>query len=636
MTSTGLKKIVISKPTEDVEDQLERLNGVLQNFMLNIDLSQTGQISLNNLSSSYNKPAFSGSFSETESIDENFDRKFEEILLENDRLQMKIEDLVGHSIRNVSEIACTHNEVLNILNDLKELLFGRRTYTQIILPGGSLLIRLIKNSENDFPNKSEIQAMFHDQDQIADLLTKISILASENKHLSSLIKLQDSQSDLLNSMQNQFIISCENPITENFRSIFPSSQTVPTVHNSSSLIKEATQEIERKNLKKRKMTLECAQDELSWKLNEVKVLKETFLSRISELNQYKKQLEKNAQRKLKELSTFFQPIEALNSAPGRRRHTVAAREVVVPEYQEDSIINSIVLGPLESSSEEIQMPVPSYKTVSLEGLQDQLKFLEEKVLTSCEPEKVFIEIERVKTRMTTLRGEQVIQNCKNSTKNTFKVFKTIEKNVKSENNKRGKLIKQFLRDSNGDSGNIKQEIETSIGKSLIKLEEKKMLQRRVGGVNESLLAEQEAGLAELRLQVNSLFKHDEMLKKSLEVKKQMLADKENELRQREKFLMSIWKKHYTAKDIINIVESVSLRLAKEKDNVDRLKDKIENEKIAIFNKKLEIEVEKGRLKTVINKVLQAKKKLEVDKIEVEKMVKQVNSLPSFKHPKVYC
>lgn len=633
MTSTGLKKIVISKPTEDVEDQLERLNGVLQNFMLNIDLSQTGQISFNNLSSSYNKPTFSGSYSETESIDENFDRKFEEILLENDRLQMKVEDLVAHSFRNVREVACTQNEVLNILNDLKELLCGRRAYTNLILPGVSLLIRLIKNNENDFPNKSEIQAMFHDQDQIADLHTKIAVLTSENNHLRSLKKFQDSQSDLLTSMQNQFIISCESPITENFRSLIPSAPALPVLHNSSSLIKEAAQEIERKNLRKRKMTLECAQDDLSWKLNEVKVLKETFLSRISELNQYKKQLEKNAQRKLKELSTFFQPIEALNSGPCKRRHTVAAREIV-PEYQEDSIINSIVLGPLESSSEEIQMPVPSYKTVSLEGLQDQLKFLEEKVLTSSEPEKVFIEIERVKTRMTTLRGEQVIQNCKNSTKNTFKVFKTIEKNVKSENNKRGKLIKQFLRDSNGDSGNIKQEIETSIGKSIIKLEEKKMLQRRVGGVSESLLAEQEAGLAELRLQVNSLFKHDEMLKKNLEIKKQLLTDKENELRQREKFLMSIWKKHYTAKDIINIVENVSLRLAKEKDSVDRLKDKIENEKIAIFNKKLEIEVEKGRLKTVINKVLQAKKKLEVDKAEVEKMVKQVSSLPSFKHSKV--
>jgi len=405
--------------------------------------------------------------------------------------------------------------------------------------------------------------------------------------------------------------------------------TSVSVNSPNLLIKEATKDIERKNLTKRKQNLESTQQDLTWKLNEVKVLKETFLSRISELNQYKKQLEKNAERKLKELSTFFQPVEALQSNPNKRRHTVGVNQIIPSDFQEDSIVNSIILGPLESSSEDIQLPVPAYKTVTLESLQDQLRFLEEKASTSSEPEKVFIEIERVKTRMTTLRGEQVIQDCKNSTKNTFRVFKTIEKTVKTENDKRGKLIKQYLRDSNGDSGNIKQEIESSIGKSIVKLEEKRMLQRRVGGVNESLLAEQEAGLSELRLQVNSLFKHDEMLKKNLEIKKQLLTEKENELRQREKYLMSVWKKHYTSKDIIDIVENVSRRLSVEKGKIDNEKERIENEKIVIFNKRLEIEVEKGRLKNVINKVLQAKRKLESDKAEVEKMVKHVNSQPSF-------
>lgn len=626
MANTGPKKITISKPTEDVEDQLERLNGVLQNFMLNLDLSQTQQYSINNLSCSYNKPTLSGSFSENESNEENFDRKFEEILMENDRLQMKIEDLIGHSCRNVTEVACTYNEVLNLFNDLKDLLCGRRSYTQVFLPGSFLHIRLINNGENDYPNKSEIQEMFQDQEFVGDLQNKIRILTSENLQLKSLNNFQDLQSDLLNSMQTQFLIACDNPITENFRSF---SSTTMSTNSPKLIIREATQEIERKNLKKRKQDLESTHQDLTWKLNEVKVLKETFLSRISELNQYKKQLEKNAERRLKELSTFFQPVEALQSNPSKRRHTVGANHIIPTDFQEDSIVNSIILGPLESSSEDIQLPVPAYKTVTLESLQDQLRFLEEKASTSSEPEKVFIEIERVKTRMTTLRGEQVIQDCKNSTKNTFRVFKTIEKTVKSENDKRGKLIKQYLRDSNGDSGNIKQEIETSIGKSIVKLEEKRMLQRRVGGANESLLAEQEAGLSELRLQVNSLFKHDEMLKKNLETKKQMLTVKENELRQREKYLMSIWKKHYSSKDIIDIVENVSRRLASEKEKVDREKERIENEKIIIFNKRLEIEVEKGRLKNVINKVLQAKKKLESDKAEVEKMVKQVNSLPSF-------
>ena len=613
MASFAAKRVyVVNPPSEEVEDQIERLNGVIQNLMVNMDMSATNQFSLNNLSSSYFKNTFSNSDSEPESIEDKIDRKFEEILLENDRLSMKIEDLIAHSDRNVSEFCINSEGLRKILNDLKLVLCGRLTIATLNLPGLLLKIRIIDPESKEFPDKGFISDMNKKVNENT-LKDKISVLESENYFLNEINIFAEQQHEVINQMFNQFKIICSDKVDE----VFISKPTNPDI------MKEAALQVEVKNYVTRNKLVEKTQKEVEWQLNEAKIVKQHYLNKINELNDYKK----NEMEKAKsiEANSYNPPLVR------EQNKRIKKGNEAKPDHDfidETSILHSRLVGGIELSSHELHVPVPSYKNVSIESLQEHLKFLEEKASICTPNEKLLIEIERCKTKITNLRGEQAILDCKNQTKTMFKKFETIEKTVKKENQKRGKLIKQLLRDSNGDSESLKHEIEASLGKSLMKLEEKNILRRRSGNMADRM-NEDGYNLAELRTQINTLFKYDEMIKKSLEKQKKKIEAKENELKQREKFLLENWKRNYTAKEIIEIVQKVSEKLMTQKSKLDRDKAKLEEVKKTIFNSKLENDIEKVKLKNLANQIFQEKKYVENEKTEIIKFVKQVSNLPSY-------
>ena len=195
---------------------------------------------------------------------------------------------------------------------------------------------------------------------------------------------------------------------------------------------------------------------------------------------------------------------------------------------------------LDKTTETPLIPIPSYKLFTLESLQEQLKYLNDKAESSEEPEKLVMEIERCKTKITNLRGEQAIYDSKKTTKNMFRIVKNIDKVVNEENKKRNVLIQELLKDHTEDpekSSSIKKEIDESLEKSLLYIEEKKLLQKRTSApFSKKFYEEQEMNLIELRTQINALAKNDEIMRKSLEQKRIFLMNKENELRDKEKFI----------------------------------------------------------------------------------------------------
>ena len=275
----------------------------------------------------------------------------------------------------------------------------------------------------------------------------------------------------------------------------------------------------------------------------------------------------------------------------------------------------------------------SYKVFTIESLNEQLKFLQEKAQNSSQPEKLVREIERCKTQIINLRGEQAIYECKQKTKNMFKIVKNIDKIVTKENKKRNKLIERFFRESNEQPENslqIKREIEDSLDKSLRRLEEKKLLEKRTSmPISKKFYEHQENNLLELRSQINVLSKHDEIQRQSFEYKKKLLEDKEIELNEKEKFLIEIWRKNKSVKDIVEGIQNVSSRLAAQKEILNKNKEKFEEEKIEFSKAKLENEIHRTKLKCLSNQLNDERRYIESEKSEIERFLKQISSLPSY-------
>ncbi|OMJ81999.1 hypothetical protein SteCoe_17434 [Stentor coeruleus] len=621
------KKPEIKVNGEEVEDQLDRLNFVIQDFIQNIDMSRSFYPSVN-ASESIFQSIPDNPDTDSEALSENIEKKIEEILQENDRLRMIIEDFVANSERQVCEIGCTAEEIQSILIDLRSILIGKKQDFNLKLGHFNIKIHIICKPLPIFPMKNVISSSWAketidlENDNLDELVCK---LFRENEHLKDINKKLTFEDDMIKDMKSVFLIKCCDPIEEEFHSIeFPLS-----------VIKEAALEIEVKKYKDKNKILDQAQEEINWQLNDVKSLKQTFLNKIQEANEYRQSLEKKCQE-IKEAAANIHKQGKIKGKPPKgekRRNTLNASKEKSKIIEELNTINTQMIEDLDRTLDTPFIPVPTYKYFTLDALNEQLKYLEEKAQTSSDPQKFLREIERCKTQITNLRGEQAIYDCKQKTRNMFKIVKHIEKSVKSENSKRNNLIKELIRDSNCSSDHsqiLKKEIEESLDVSLKRLEDKKLVQKRTAVVfKKNFYEDQEESLRELRTQINVLTKHDNIMQKSLQQKKAALVNKEIELQEKEKFLMDHWKKNYSSKDIIETVQKISKKLAQQKEALDKDKEKSEHEKIQISKKKLENEIEKGKLKNMAQQLDEERKFIMFEKTEIEKFLKQVSSLPSY-------
>ncbi|OMJ68686.1 hypothetical protein SteCoe_33793 [Stentor coeruleus] len=618
--STEYLKIPDKKfPGQEIEDQLDRLNIVIQDFMQNLDVSRSYCPSIN-ISESIFKSSEVNSDTASEGLSENIERKFEEILQENDRLRMIIEDFNSNSERKVSEFGCTEEEIEYILFDLKDVLIGKNKESNFKIGQMNIKLRLISKPDHIFPEKHIISSLWtkelnsFEQENIEDIIYK---LRKDNETIQKINKKITDEEDLLREMKSNFIIKCCDPIEEQFHSIeFPLS-----------LIKEAALEIEVKKYKEKNKMLDQAQEEIQWQLNEVKSLKQTFLNKIQEAADYRKTLEKKYQ-------------ELKDSACNNHKQTTYKKHIKndigccdCKKIKQIDEINTNIIEDMDKSINSPFIPIATYKYFTIDELNNQLKHLEEKALTSSDPHKFLREIERCKTHITNLRGEQAILDCKQKTKNMFKIVKNIEKSVKSESSKRNNLIKRLIHDSNGDldyDENVKKDIEESLDRSLKKLEEKRLVQKRSAVVfKRNFYEDQEDTIRELRTQLNILTKHDNIIKKSYEQKKIYLLSKEIELQEREKFLMDHWKKNYSTKDIVDTVQKISKKLTMQKEIFDKEKVRFENERMIYEKKMLGNEIEKGKMKIIAQQLDAERKMMNSEKKNIEIFLKQVSSLPSY-------
>ena len=80
--------------------------------------------------------------------------------------------------------------------------------------------------------------------------------------------------------------------------------------------------------------------------------------------------------------------------------------------------------------------------------------------------------------------------------------------------------------------------------------------------------------------------------------------------------------------MVEVIQKISRKLALEKENLDKNKTKVENEKIEIARIKLENEITRGKLKILSSHLIDERKYIEIEKTEIEKFLKQINNFRS--------
>lgn len=613
-------KISKKKYAEGVDDQIDRLNEVIQNFIMNLDISRSIQIS-SNISNSVFPPDTDSESSEVPET--NFEHQFEKILQENDRLHMIIEDFRANSTRNINEVGWTVNELHSTLVKLKNLLFSPNDFAYINLGNFNIKIRLIDSEFNEFPNKNVISSIIDPDvsNSQLNLFEKIQDLEYENLYLKRVNSEIIEYEDTINEMKSQFSIELGGSFKESF-----------LVIDDSNLKIEAALEVELKKYKNKNYILESTQKDIEWQINELKALKKNYSKKILEVEELKKNLEekeKKFEHKEKDLLTEGYTC---NGKCNKVINTSKLKNKPNP-LKNGNTHELIELEDLDKTIDAPLIPIPSYRLFTMESLQEHLKYLQEKAQLSSDPEKLIREIERCKTQITNLRGEKAIYDSRKKTKSMFKLVKKIERVVNEENRKRNDLIKELLSDNNQSSEKslqIKVEIEQSLEKSMLKLEEKKLIYKRTSIIfSKKFYEEQERILMELKSQITALSKIDEINKGVLEQKKIQISIKENELREKEKFIMENWKKNYSSRELVEGIQRISERLAKEKETLDKLKIKFEDEKIYIAKAKLENEITRGKLKLLSDKLQDERKWVESEKSEIQKFLKQISSLHAY-------
>ena len=637
--NTGSSKYSINhtRKSEGVEDQLDRLNTVIQNFMVNLDMSRSNQISCN-MSTSIFPYISENSESSSVGIPDHIEYRVEEILQENDRLRMIIEDLAAGYDRKSNETGCTVKEIITACEVLKEATYGARDNGSFTLGDLKVNFKIIDRGNTVYPNKKMIREMVEIETgngelNRAQLLTKVHSLEDELASLDEFYRA-GSNKKMIEGMKERFIIECNDQYVEEFHCNVEVRE----------LKKEAAIEVEIKKYKRKNYFLGQAQQEIDWQLNELKFLRQVFTTKHQDLMELREVLdvkERTLVDKEKELSSIMSrpPDENLEklcrnmskitarvsdaNTSNLRSNLIADLSIIETEYGED----------LDKTTETPLIPMPAYRLFTVESLQEQLKMLEEKSHESSEPERFIREIERCKTQIINLRGEQAIYECKQKTKNMFKIVKNIDQIVRKENKKRNTLLNQFFRDSDDNPNKeycIKKEIEESLDRSLMILQKKSLLRKRTSApFTKQFYDEQENNLIELRSQINALSKHDEIARKSMEQKMLQLEIKEKELKEKERFIFENWKKQQSSKELVETIQKISNKLSAQKCKLDKDKEKIEDEKVSIAKSKLENEINRGKIKNISNRINEERKYLESEKTEIERFLKQISCLPSY-------
>ena len=234
---------------EGLDDQLDRLNSVIQNFVVNLDASRSNQISCN-ISNSFYPNMSDVSLSDAEIY--KFENKFEETLQENDQLKMIIEDFCACSLRSISEICCTCEEISFLLSKFKDLLFG--PYNEVLIPIGKMNMKFKIINKDEFSEKSKIKETIESNSKsgnlsYGELLQKIYFLQKENLSLAKINEGLFQNFEIFDDMKSKFVIQKEKVLIKNF-----------CIENSDELKKAAALEIELKKYQKKNILLEKAQE----------------------------------------------------------------------------------------------------------------------------------------------------------------------------------------------------------------------------------------------------------------------------------------------------------------------------------------------------------------------------------------
>ncbi|CAG9316166.1 unnamed protein product [Blepharisma stoltei] len=388
-------------------------------------------------------------------IQDDFEQKLEDLLIQLDRYQMIIEDFSAFEMR-ISEnpkhlrVSCTNIDVFNNIRIFNRIL-DNKSDQSVEIPFGDVVLNL------------DIQ---YEVLSYQDIAKERSEEYRTKEYLEGYIRELENEIDELKDAQ----ILCENfhgGMNKNSLEKSKKSYEKSWRENSISIDRireEITSEIEMKYALNKDPQSELAQEYLNSQQEELGELKAHYLMRIRELNEQKSMLVKREnelksakssyerekqiwrdQMRIQEQETYKlkRHLEMFFKNYGYQDLSVSSQQLLSKEVDFDfSIDDSFV-----SSSTKTR--TPSYRFKQVIGLQGRLEELESKIKeyseTTGDPDKIELKIDNVKNKISNLRGEKAIYESKKQVRSLAHMVRAMEKESDNKEKKRKDLIQQIYK-----------------------------------------------------------------------------------------------------------------------------------------------------------------------------------------------
>lgn len=385
--------------TEGVDEQLDRLNTALQYMIKDITEGSNHirdpSISRVSIAPSdfWNEKSFSEQ-SESFDLKEEYENKIEELLQEQDRLQMTVEDFHATEFKRMIKIDYTDQEIGHLIELIEKAKSGQNTDFNL----GAYRFFLAKCGES-------ISATFLARQTDAERIAKLEKEIEE-------MKRTDSSSALSTSQEGEEICT---------------ACGVDSVR----LKKEIKIELEQEYKKRKNEAIERERANFEAQLEELDSLKDSYLQKNKEVQVLSKSLE----RRKAELEKKEFELANRKSTFEKKKHEWETRMVTsVNEFQ-------------APSSDELFSP----SKFSKEELEIQLKELKDQYLENNDS-KLAMRINQMETQLTKYRTEKAIldSNVRNS-RVLSSLVKTFDNETSQEENKRKKLLERLHKRYQGGS-----------------------------------------------------------------------------------------------------------------------------------------------------------------------------------------
>ncbi|CAG9330825.1 unnamed protein product [Blepharisma stoltei] len=562
-------------------------------------------------------------------MQDDFEQKLEDLLIQLDRYQMIIEDFKGFEMQTLEnskhiKVVCTDLELLNSINQFKQAV-SEKSIETLQATFGSVIL--------DLDIQHEILSGY-------DILNENGDEIRNKEYLEKYIENLEKEIDDLKDKQ----VLCENlhggvsrPHFEESPKHLPSKASHENRIDIDRLRTEITLELEMKYSKRKNPQLELAQEKLNLQLEEVEEIKTHYMNKLKELNDQKSSIIKR-ENELKSAKAAFEreKVSWREQMRVQEQETYKLKrhlEVFFKNYgyedlspgAQQAIPNGLEIDTSidESFNPNSAKPqTPSYRFKQVAGLQGHLQELESKIKeyseTNEDPDKIELKIDNVKNKILNLRGEKAIYESKKQARSLAHMVKIMEKESSVNQEKRRKDLIQQIYKKYGIASKIilspfnnARRPETPRARAfLFPIQED--TPENVS-TSESPESSSKRPLPELRIP------QDEKALTLLDKKADYLNQKENELYEKEKIFQDLCLKNPDSKDFFEIMKT-------EKEALEREKEVIKNEREHIKQIKEKLEDGNEKINKIKEDQLKERKLLDKEKKELYRLRKIIYSI----------